>query len=79
MKEREVKWVEMESPPEFIPDGTAAILATLFQGRTWSEMCLQDLSVVLRRRKDTDSQVYIVDQGGGKNKLKRMMEKEISF
>ena len=80
--EREVKWAELENPHEVIPNGPAAILITVFQGRTRKEMCLEDVPVGMKRRKEGDgAQVHAVDQGKvvGKNKLKRMLEKEIPY
>ena len=80
--EREVKWAELENPHELIPSGPAAILITVFQGRTRKEMCLEDVPLGLKRRKeDKSSVVHAVSQGNvvAKNKLKRMLDKEIPF
>ena len=79
---REVKWAELENPHELIPNGPAAILITVFQGRTRKEMCLEDVPMSFKRRKEErSSTVHAVSQTNvvGKNKLKRMLEKEIPF
>ena len=80
--EREVKWAELENPHELIPNGPAAVLITVFQGRTRKEMCLEDVPMGFKRRKEErSSTVHAVSQANvvGKNKLKRMLEKEIPF
>ena len=80
--EKEVKWAELDNPHGLIPDGPAAVLITLFQGRTRKEMCLEDVPMGLKRRKEEkSSSVHVVghEKVVGKNKLKRMLEKEIPF
>ena len=80
--EKEVKWAELENPHGLIPNGPAAILITVFQGRTRKEMCLEDVPMGFKRRKEERSSVvHAVSQANvvGKNKLKRMLEKEIPF
>ena len=80
--EKEVKWAELENPHDFIPNGPAAILVSVFQGRTRRELCLEDVPVGIKRRKEEEeAQVNAVEQKGGvaKTKLKRMLEKEIPY
>ncbi|CAE7476031.1 RE1 [Symbiodinium microadriaticum] len=79
--ERECKWIEMSNPHEFLPRAPAEILITVFHGRTRKEMCLEDVPYFIKRHKAGEHQVQTVQLGGviGKNKLKRMMEKEIPY
>ena len=82
MLEKEAKWADLENPNGYLPTAPAQILVTVFQGRTRKEMCLEDYPVVLKRRKEGDGHVvHTVSQGKvmGKNKLKRMMDKEIPY
>ena len=78
--EKEVKWAELENPHALIPNGPAAILVSVFQGRTRRELCLEDVPVGIKRRKE-DAKVHAVATGSGvaKTKLKRMLEKEIPY
>ena len=79
--EKEVKWMELDSPHELIPNGPAAILVTVFQGRTRRELCLEDVPLGFKRRKEDEAQVHTVsnEKGVAKTKLKRMLEKEIPY
>ena len=79
--EKEVKWMELDNPHEIIPNGPAAILVTVFQGRTRREMCLEDVPLGFKRRKEDEAQVHTValEKGVAKTKLKRMLEKEIPY
>ena len=81
--EKEVKWMELDDPHDYLPNAPMEILVTCFQGRTRKEMCLDDMLPQLKRRKGDQqvNQVCAVQHGGvvGKNKLKKMMEKEIPY
>ncbi|CAE7336253.1 RE2 [Symbiodinium sp. CCMP2592] len=78
--EKEVKWMELDNPHEYLPNAPLEILITSFQGRTRKEVCLEDVPAAIKRRK-ADAQVHTVQHGKvlGKNKLKKMMEKEIPY
>ncbi|CAE7379448.1 RE2 [Symbiodinium sp. KB8] len=82
--EKEVKWAELDNPHEYLPRAPAELLITRFQGRTRKEMCLEDVPVSIKKRKgerESVHHVHAVRHGGvvGKNKLKRMMEKEVPY
>ena len=81
--ERQVKWLELEQQHQFIPNGPAAGLITIFENRNRKEVCLDDVPMGVKRRKATssDAHVHAVYQKAtqSKNKLKKMMEKEIPF
>ncbi|CAE7318518.1 RE2 [Symbiodinium microadriaticum] len=79
--EKECKWLELENPHQFLPQAPAEVLITVFHGRTRKDLCLEDVPHFIKRHKGQDNQVNAVQFGGvmGKNKLKRMMEKEIPY
>ncbi|CAE7347373.1 NLRC3 [Symbiodinium sp. KB8] len=83
--EFEVKWMELEDHHQFIPGGPASILITVFQSRTRKDACLDDVPTSVKRRKagqaphPTHAVVHGSNKTQSKNKLKRMMEKEIPF
>ena len=81
--EREVKWRELEDHHQFVPEGPVAGMVTIFQSRTRRESCVDDVPATLKRRKGEPvaNQVNAVYQQKttSKNKLKRMMEKEVPY
>ncbi|CAE7270794.1 RE1 [Symbiodinium sp. KB8] len=83
--ENEVKWLELQDCHQFVPQGPASILITIFQNRTRKEMCLDDVPHDVKRRKAQPQphQTHAVYQGKkqtqSQTKLKRMMEKEIPY
>ncbi|CAE7552795.1 RE2 [Symbiodinium natans] len=81
--EHEVKWSELEDPNAIISGGPASLMVTVFQSRTRRERCLEDVPVALKkpRIESSGSQVHAVMTKGalGKNKLKRMLEKEVPY
>ena len=83
--ETEVKWRDLDDCHQFIPNGPAGILITVFQSRTRKETCLDDVPHHVKRRRTPGppQQVHATCHGVGKTqsktKLKRMMEKEIPF
>ena len=85
--EHEVKWQKLEDCHQFIPEGPASMLVTVFQTRTRRESCLDDVPASVKRRKGVGSQAHAVEavvQGKShktksQTKLRRMMEKEMPF
>ena len=83
--ENEVKWLELQDCHQFIPQGPASILITIFQNRTRKEVCLDDVphDVKRRRAQPQPHQTHAVYHGKkqtqSQTKLKRMMEKEIPY
>ena len=78
--EHEVKWLELDNPNVYLPKAPAEILITVFQGRTKRDMCLEDVPQQIKRQKGEHA-VNTVSFGKtvGKNKMKRMMEKEVPY
>eukprot|EP00439_Symbiodinium_sp_Y106_P019445 s3274_g2.t1 len=82
--EEEVKWLELANPNSYLPNGPAELMITVFRGLTKREMCLEDVPHGIKKRravKPEPSSVNTVIHGKtvGKNKLKRMMDKEIPY
>ena len=82
--EKEVKWMDLENPNAYLPRTPAEMLITVFQGRTKREICLEDVPISMKKQRGTGSQphqVNVLHHGKvlGKNKLKRMMDKEIPY
>ena len=80
--EGEVKWGELEDPHAIIPEGPAASLVTVFQGRVRKGACLDDLLGSIKRRKgQAVNQVctFAPAKSASKTKLRRMMVKEIPY
>ena len=81
--EREVQWMELDNPHGYLPQAPVEIMLTVFQARTKREIHLDDVPFSVKRRKggEEDQRVMTVQHGAtmGKNKLKKMMEKEIPY
>ncbi|CAE7631963.1 RE1 [Symbiodinium sp. CCMP2592] len=82
--EKDVKWSELSNPNSFLPQAPAEILITAFSRRSKREMTLDDVPVVIKRRREGEEReaaVHAVHHGKivGKNKLKRMMDKEVPY
>eukprot|EP00439_Symbiodinium_sp_Y106_P010950 s656_g1.t1 len=82
--EHEVKWQDLADHHQFIPEGPASKMVTVFQSRTRREQCLDDVPAHVKRHKRdqvSDHVVHVTTQKRpqSQNKLRRMMEKEIPF
>ena len=82
--EKEIRWFELDNPNAYLPRTPAEMLITVFQGKTKREICLEDVPLSLKKQRGDSSQphqVNAIHHGKlvGKNKLKRMMDKEIPY
>ena len=82
--EKEVRWHALDNPNSYLMEAPAELLVTLFQSRTKREMCLEDVPLSMKKLKSQAGEaqpVHAVSQGKmmSKNKLKRMMDKEIPY
>ena len=82
--EKEVKWVELDNPNSYLLEAPAELLITVFQGKTKREMCLEDVPLSMKKPRNQPQEAYKVHTVGygktlSKNKLKRMMDKEIPY
>ena len=85
--EHEVSWTKMGDPNACVPNGPAGVMITVFHNKTRKEACLDDVpQEVKRRKKQTERsasshEVHVVghDEIASKNKLRKMMEKEVPY
>ena len=82
--EKDVKWIDLDNPNSYLLEAPAELLVTVFQGKTKREMSLDDVPMSLKKQKARASEphpVHTVLPGKkmSKNKLKRMMDKEIPY
>ena len=82
--EKDVKWIELDNPNSYLLEAPAELLVTVFQGKTKREMCLEDVPLSMKKQKGGPMEthpVHTVFPGKhmSKNKLKRMMDKEIPY
>ena len=82
--EKDVRWSDLDNPNGYLRHAPAELLITVFQSKTKREMCLEDVPVSMKKQKASDKEtqrVHAVTYGKSlsKNKLKRMMDKEIPY
>ena len=82
--EKDVRWHDLENPNSYLCQAPAELLITVFQTKTKREMCLEDVLLSMKKQKGADNEAHRVHtvaygKSMSKNKLKRMMDKEIPY